>query len=138
MDDRKLAAICRHELLLVDDKVVARLIREVRKLQDDSNDIYAMLLKDQRINAREIMSGIMLAWTYVVCTFSDYKLLYLEQEVLRSPFGLSHSSDFCLEEVLTRKSSQEGLDDLGPGQRFFWQGKVSHPDALIWPKDKKK
>lgn len=105
MDDRKLAAICRHELLLVDDKVVARLIREVRKLQDDSNDIYAMLIKDQRINAREIMSGIMLAWTYVVCTFSDYRLLDLEQEVLRSPFGLSHSSDFCLEEMLTRKSS---------------------------------
>lgn len=96
MDYERLVAICRHELRLVEDCDIARLIREVKMIQDDSSDTYTRLTKEHRIKAREILSGYMLTWEYV-----------------------------------------EGLDGPGYGQRF-WKEKVSSPDALMWPKDKKK
>lgn len=65
MDNEKLVAICRHELRLEEDHDVARLIKEVKMLQDDSSDTYARLTKEHRIKAREILSGYMLAWEYV-------------------------------------------------------------------------
>lgn len=93
---RKLVAICRHELRLQEEYDITRLTREVKIVQDDSSETYAGLTKQQRIKAREIMSGYMLAWEYL-----------------------------------------EGLDGSGPGQRL-WKEKMSRPDALIWPEDKKK
>lgn len=61
MHDEKLVAICRHELRLEEDNDIARLIKEVKIIQEDSSDIYARLTKKRRVNAREIMSGYMLA-----------------------------------------------------------------------------
>ena len=60
-----LAAICRHELRLEEVYDITRLIREVKIVQETSNDSYAKLTKKQKINAREILSGYMLAWEYV-------------------------------------------------------------------------
>lgn len=91
MDNEKLVAICRHELRLEEDHDIARLIQEIKRLQDDSSDTYARLTKKHRVNAREILSGYMLAWEYV-----------------------------------------EDLD----GSRL-WSRELC-PDALLWPKDKKK
>lgn len=65
MDNKKLVAICRHELRLEKEHDIARLIQEVKRLQADSSDTYARLTKKHRINAREILSGYMLAWEYV-------------------------------------------------------------------------
>lgn len=65
MDNEKLVAICRHELRLEEDHDIARLIQEVKRLQDDSSDTYARLTKQHRVKAREILSGYMLAWEYV-------------------------------------------------------------------------
>lgn len=65
MDCEKLVAICRHELRLEEEHDIARLIQEVKRLQDDSSDTYARLTKKHRIKAREILSGYMLAWEYV-------------------------------------------------------------------------
>ena len=65
MDNKKLLAICRHELRLEEDHDIARLIHEVKRLQDDSSDTYARLTKEHRVKAREILSGYMLAWEYV-------------------------------------------------------------------------
>ena len=65
MDLEKLVAICMHDLRLKEEHDIARLIHEVKRLQDDSSDTYARLPKKHRINAREILSGYMLAWEYV-------------------------------------------------------------------------
>lgn len=94
MDNERLVGICRHDLLLNEDHVIARLIREVMIVQADASDTYALLTKEHRKNAREILSGYMLAWEYV-----------------------------------------EDEEDYG---KRFWKGKTSRPNALSWPKDKKK
>ena len=65
MDTKKLVEICRHELRLDEDCDIARLITEVKIVQNDSSDHYARLTKKRRVTAREIMSGYMLAWEYV-------------------------------------------------------------------------
>lgn len=65
MDNEKLVAICRHDLLLVEDHDIARLIKEVKIVQEDSSDTYTRLTREHRKNAREILSGYMLAWEYV-------------------------------------------------------------------------
>lgn len=65
MTNERLVAICRHELGLEEVYDITRLVREVKIVQEDSSDTYAKLTKKHRINAREILSGYMLAWEYV-------------------------------------------------------------------------
>ena len=92
----RLVEICMHELRLEEVYDIKRLITKVKIVLEDSNDTYRKLTKKHRINARETLSGYMLAWDYV-----------------------------------------EDLDGSGLGQRL-WNGKVSRPNTLIWPEERKK
>ena len=66
MTDTTLVSICRHDLRLEDLYDIARLIGDVKIIQEDSSDIYAKLTGKDRVNAREILSADMLSW---VCSY---------------------------------------------------------------------